>query len=287
VEVAEAAAAAGAVAADGGDERREPFSFVPIGLVRTPFKDRLSAPRQPAAAEGVPGTLELFGGSGYEHALEDLEGFDHLVVLFVFHRNEEEGRGWRPKVLPPRSTKRRGVFATRSPHRPNPIGMSVVELVRVEGLVVHVRNVDMLDESPLLDIKPYVPYADAYPEAKSGWLELDPAPAYEIVWREPARAQAAWLRERGVDLEAKVSEILALGPQPHPYRRIRREGDAMRLAVRDWRVRFRVEGRRVLVESVASGYRPRDLATGTDGTLEAHRAFVALFGASGLAGAAK
>jgi tRNA (adenine37-N6)-methyltransferase len=260
------------------------YSFTPIGVARTPFADRLSAPRQPSAAAGVAGSLELFPGHGYEQALEDLAGFDHLIVLFVFHRNDEEGRAWRPKVLPPRSRTRRGVFATRAPHRPNPIGMSVVELVDVEGLVVSVRNVDMLDGTPVLDLKPYVPYADAYPGATSGWLAMDPRPAYEIEWREPAREQAAWLRRAfGVELEEGVSKVLALGPEPHPYRRIRRDGDAMRLALKEWRVRFRVEGLLVVVESVASGYRPKELATGTGAALEVHRAFVARFGSAGRA----
>jgi tRNA-Thr(GGU) m(6)t(6)A37 methyltransferase TsaA len=257
-----------------------PLSLVPIGVVRTPFAERVSAPRQAALAPHVPGTLVLDKGRDFEHALSDIEGWEYLWVLYWFHGN----LSWRPKVLPPRSRKRRGVFSTRSPHRPNPIGLSVVRLEKVTGLTLHVRGVDMLDGSPLLDIKPYVAYADAFPAARSGWLDrdraapLDPLPGYEVEWSPVATEQAAWLREEhGIDLVASIERVLCLGPEPHPYRRIRVHGGALRLAVKDWRVRFHVEGRRIAVESLATGYRPSQLAEGTL-VLAPHRQFVARFG---------
>jgi tRNA-Thr(GGU) m(6)t(6)A37 methyltransferase TsaA len=133
---------------------KDSYSFAPIGIVRSPFRERVDAPRQSTArdARGVAGTIELFAGHDFEHALSDVDRFDHLWVLFVFHRNVEQGRGWKPKVLPPRSVKRRGLFATRSPHRPNPIGLSVVRLLRVDGLVLHVEDLDILDGTPVLDL---------------------------------------------------------------------------------------------------------------------------------------
>lgn len=262
-----------------------PVTFTPIGFARTPFADRLSAPRQPYAARGVEGTIELFPGRDFEHALEDLEGWDYLWVIFWFHLNKD----WRPKVLPPRSTERRGVFATRSPHRPNPIGISVVKLVEVSGLVVRVSDLDLLDGTPVLDLKPYVPYADAHPRARTGWLEplaeeigedaapvRDPEPGFEVAWSDLAAAQAAWLLdEHGVDLRQPVNAILSLGPQPHPYRRIKRAGEGYRLAVKDWRVQFRVDGRRVLVEAIESGYRPKELLTSQEEAVAIQRDFVA------------
>jgi tRNA-Thr(GGU) m(6)t(6)A37 methyltransferase TsaA len=272
-----------------------PVTFTPIGVIRTPFSDRLSAPRQPYAARGTVGTIELLAGHDFEHALSDLDGWDYLWVLFWFHLNP----GFRPKVLPPRSAgKRRGVFSTRSPHRPNPIGLSVVRLLSVRGLSLQVSDVDMVDGTPVLDLKPYVPYADAYPEARTGWLEplapvdgqgaapapdrgraLDPEPGFEVVWSDLAGAQAAWLWEaHGVDLGPKVDAILSLGPQPHPYRRIKRDGEGFRLAVKDWRVRFRVTGRRVMVESIGTGYRAAELATSEAPAVVIQRAFVARFG---------
>ena len=250
------------------------YLFEPIGVVRSPFTERAEAPRQAAAARDVAGRIELFAGRGFEDALEGLDGWEYAWVVFVFHRNVEEGRGWKPKVQPPRAEAKVGVFATRSPHRPNPIGMSVVRIERVEGLVVHVRDVDVLDGTPVLDLKPYVPYADAYPEARSGWLEArDPRSAWEVTFSAEATAELAWLLERGVDLRASIASVLALGPQPHAYRRIRKHGDGMRLALKDWRVDFAVDEKRILVRGLRSGYRAKQLAT--DPALELHRAFTA------------
>jgi tRNA (adenine37-N6)-methyltransferase len=267
-------------------------TFTPIGVARTPFADRASAPRQPSASREARGTIELFPGRDFEHALEDLEGWDRLWVVFCFHENPPGV--WRPKVLPPRSAgKRRGVFSTRSPHRPNPIGLSVVRLDEVRGLVLHVRDVDMLDGTPVLDLKPYVPYADAFPGARTGWLEplvvdvpagpgaaVDPEPGFAVTWSPLATAQAAWLlEEHGVALAERVNRVLELGPQPHPYRRIKAEGDGFRLAVKDWRVRFRVAGREVTVEAIRSGYRPAELAAPATPEVAVQRAFVERFGA--------
>jgi tRNA-Thr(GGU) m(6)t(6)A37 methyltransferase TsaA len=263
------------------------FTFAAIGVAHTPFTDKASAPRQPQAALDVTGTIELYAAPGIEHALEDLEGWDRIWVVFVFHLVS----GWRPKVLPPRSAgKRRGVFSTRSPHRPNPIGISVVRLDAVEDRVLRVRDVDMVDGTPVLDIKPYVPWVDAHPRARTGWLEplamgdtgdgtpRDPEPGFDVRWSDEARAQADWLRARNIDIADPVARLLSLGPQPHPYRRIRSEGGALRLAYKEWRVRFRVDGRTVTIERITSGYRSRELALGSDERLVVHRVFVATFG---------
>jgi tRNA-Thr(GGU) m(6)t(6)A37 methyltransferase TsaA len=268
-----------------------PITLTPIGLVRTPFVDRVSAPRQPYAARGARGTIELSPGHDYEHALSDLEGWDRLWVVFAFHLNPPGV--WRPKVLPPRSAgKRRGVFSTRSPHRPNPIGLSVVRLEEVRGLSIHVSDVDMIDGTPVLDLKPYVPWADAFPGARTGWLEplaggdveiaapvpRDPEPGFEVRWAPLAAEQAAWLLgAHAVDLREPVERVLTLGPQPHPYRRIKREGEGFRLAVKDWRVRFHVEGRVVTVEAIHSGYRPAELAAPAGPEVAIQRAFVERF----------
>ena len=135
--------------------------FEPIGVVHSPFREKREAPRQGTANGSAEGTIELFSSSGMEHAVCDLEGFERLFLLFHFH----EAKHFRPKVQPPRSSVRRGVLATRSPHRPNPIGLTVVRLWRVEGLRLHVGDLDVIDGTPVLDIKPYVPYADAFPDA--------------------------------------------------------------------------------------------------------------------------
>jgi tRNA-Thr(GGU) m(6)t(6)A37 methyltransferase TsaA len=247
----------------------------PIGYVRSPFRERAEAPRQASAARDARGTIELLPGHDFEHALDDIDAWPYLWVLFWFHLNE----GWRPKVLPPRSEKKRGVFATRAPYRPNPIGLSVVRLERVEGLVLHVSALDMLDATPVLDLKPYVPYADALNDAQGGWLEsgLDPQPGFAVEIAENAARELGYLRDTWhIELEDSIRRVLVLGPQQHAYRRIRRVGDEFVLAVKDFRARFTVDGRRIVVRGILSGYRPRELATNPARELDAHRAFVAM-----------
>lgn len=260
-------------------DRRPKLTLEPIGVLRCDHSTKIEAPRQPAAAEDNVGVIELYPGHNFEHALDDIAGWERLWVIFWFHQNA----GWRPKVLPPRSTTgRKGVFATRSPHRPNPLGLSVLRLDRVEGLSLFVRDVDLLDGTPVLDIKPYVAYSDAFPDAHSGWLEpaQDPKAAYTVEFAPDADAQLEWITARSeLPLRARIVNILTLGPQPHPYRRIRSEADGtLRLAVQDWRVQFTVAGSVVQVLRISSGYRKSQLADGapdTTGAIALHRAFVA------------
>jgi len=136
-----------------------------IGTIHTPFTDSAGMPIQSAGAIGVNGTVEVF--DEYQDGLQDIEGFSHIVLLYVFHRSE----GYNLKVVPFLDAQSRGLFATRAPKRPNPIGLSVVQLDGIENGVLHVRNVDMLDGTPLLDIKPYVPEFDSPSNVRTGWLE--------------------------------------------------------------------------------------------------------------------
>jgi hypothetical protein len=175
------------------------------------------------------------------------------------------------------------VLSTRSPHRPNPLGLSVLRLDRVEGLRLYVRDVDMLEGTPVLDIKPYVPYTDAFPQSASGWLETaDPRPGYDVRFSETAEAQLAWIAARSsLPLRERIAATLGLGPQPHPYRRIRRAGNGkLQLAVQDWRVAFCVTGQTVEVLSLRSGYRAAQLAQPFEDAhdpRQLHREFLARF----------
>jgi tRNA (adenine37-N6)-methyltransferase len=248
------------------DELRRQLTLEPIGYVRTAAATKVEAVRQPSASRGARGRIELLPGKHFEHALCDLIEWQYLWVLFWFDRNE----GWRPKVLPPRSRSgRKGVFATRSPHRPNPLGLSAVRLESVDGLTLTVSGVDMLDGTPVFDIKPYVAYTDAIADAGSGWLAngdapRDPIPAYEVTWDAAAVEQAAWIEVRtGLNLRERATATLALGPEPHPYRRIRREQVGFTLCVKDWRLRFEVEARHVRIASIESGVR-KSLLVRTD-----------------------
>lgn len=150
------------------------FSCQPIAFVRSPYAHRIDAPHQStviagtetqAAAEAIVEFVEGLPAA----AFRDLAGFERIWLVFVFHRSE----GWKAEVRPPRGGGKRSVLATRSPHRPNAIGLSAVELVRVDvdAHALHVRGMDLLDGTPILDIKPYVPYADAFANARAGWID--------------------------------------------------------------------------------------------------------------------
>jgi tRNA-Thr(GGU) m(6)t(6)A37 methyltransferase TsaA len=141
-----------------------PIVFEPIGVIHSPFNDLRDMPIQPPGAAGVSGTVEVF--TPYRAGLADLDGFSHLILLYHFHQS----RGFDLQVVPFMDDRPRGLFATRAPKRPNPIGISIVGLERIEGGVLHIQNVDILDDTPLLDIKPYVPAFDAPGEVRVGWL---------------------------------------------------------------------------------------------------------------------
>ncbi len=152
---------------------RGPFTLSPIGWVSSPYQRRFGTPQQAAAVDSSSdAVLELDPELIPSEALRDLEGVERIWILSFLHRSGT----WGPLVRPPRGPRvRRSLFATRSPDRPNPIGLSAVELTRIEGHRLHVRGVDLLDGTPILDLKPYVPYADAFPGSRAGWIdELGP-----------------------------------------------------------------------------------------------------------------
>ena len=141
------------------------IKYKPIGVIHSPFKEPKGIPIQPAGAQGIDGTVELF--PEYTEGLKDVEGFSHLILIYHFHLSKESPL----KVKPYMDNKMHGVFAMRGPSRPNSIGISIVRLVRVEGNILHIQDIDIVDGTPLLDIKPYVPEFDIREVEKTGWLE--------------------------------------------------------------------------------------------------------------------
>ncbi len=141
------------------------ITFQAIGLIHSPFKDLEGMPIQSASKASGPGRVEIF--SEYRDGLKDLDGFSHIILLYHMHATRE----YSLTVTPFLDTSPRGLFATRAPARPNPIGLSIVKLIRVEGGVLYVDDLDVLDGTPLLDLKPYVPEFDHRPDARIGWLE--------------------------------------------------------------------------------------------------------------------
>jgi tRNA-Thr(GGU) m(6)t(6)A37 methyltransferase TsaA len=139
--------------------------YQPIGIVHSPFQSIEGMPIQPSGAAGTTGTIRI--RSEFAPGLKDLEGFSHIILLYHFH----QVRDYQLQVTPFLDTQSRGVFATRAPKRPNPIGLSIVRLLRVEENILHVENIDVLDGTPVLDVKPYVPEFDRPPAERVGWLE--------------------------------------------------------------------------------------------------------------------
>ncbi len=157
-----------------GAEFPQAITMSPVGVVRSPHQERFGTPKQaPLAADPTQrssetSTVQLFDTVFSPEATDDIAGFDYVWVLSWMHLN----RGWRNKVnVRGDSTNRRGLLATRAPHRPNPLGLSALRLVAVDGLSLHVERCDLLDGTPVLDVKPYVPYADAFPGAEAGWVD--------------------------------------------------------------------------------------------------------------------
>jgi tRNA-Thr(GGU) m(6)t(6)A37 methyltransferase TsaA len=260
-----------------------PLRLRPIGHFHSSSRFPYEARRQGAANETEQtGFIELTRGRQFEQALSDLDGFERVWLIYGFHLNEH----WHPKVMPPRGARiKRGVFATRSPYRPNPIGLSSVELVKIEGLKVHVRGFDLLDGTPIYDIKPYLPYADAFPTAKTGWLEGIEERIVAVEFSPTAEMKLHWLEDHGVsqmrgfiraqlEYEPLDTERKRVTPSPMPEA-------PHRLAYRTWRADFYFDAvlRRVIVENILSGYSATDLETSTDPYADKnlHRAFIAKF----------
>ncbi len=141
------------------------IKYKPIGIIHSPFKEPKGTPIQPAGARDIEGTVEVF--PEYAEGLKDVEGFSHIILIYHFHLS----KGASLKAKPYLDNEERGIFAIRGPRRPNSIGISVVRLVGIEENILHIKDLDIIDGTPLLDIKPYVPAFDIHEVTKTGWLE--------------------------------------------------------------------------------------------------------------------
>jgi tRNA-Thr(GGU) m(6)t(6)A37 methyltransferase TsaA len=234
------------------------LTLQPIGFIRTGKQAKFHARHQPRENEPEESRLELLPDCGYENALRDLEGFSRIWLLWWFHRNDT----WRAQVLPPRGpAQRRGVFATRSPHRPNPLGFTPVLLLRIDRLRLILGPCDLVDGTPVFDIKPYVPAYDAFPDATNGWIgEVDALlarpPQFSVVFASYAQTQIDWLRDGWqIDFTERLVELLSRDPSPHRTRRITKRGAArFELGCGGWRALFSVHQQVVSVDALEPGY---------------------------------
>ncbi len=228
----------------------------PIGVIRSVFKEKFGIPRQPGLAEEARATLEILPPYDRPEAFRGLEAFSHVWIVFVFHECLRED--WRPTVRPPRlgGNQRLGVFATRSTFRPNPIGLSPVRLERIdctEGTVrLHLSGVDLLDGTPVLDIKPYLPYADVIEGARGGFAEEAPGPKLAVVFAPEALAKCTALAVDYPGLPRLIEQVLAADPRP-AYAGAGQGERVYGIKLLDFDLRFRIEGATAVVLDLARG----------------------------------
>lgn len=194
------------------------MTLEPIAITHSPWRQKFAIPRQPNLVPEAEGELHFLETFADPNSLRGIEQFSHLWLVFLFH--ETAAQGWNPTVAPPRlgGTERVGVFATRSMYRPNPIGLSVVEFAGIEQrgkqLILKVRGLDLLDGTPILDIKPYLPYADALPEARGGFADAAPGRMLEVHFTAEARAQLEFWQQAHPQLKVLITKVLRQDPRP-------------------------------------------------------------------------
>lgn len=228
------------------------YNFNSIGTIHSCYKEKFGIPRQPALVNS-PATIEIHNSYSNEDAFRELETFSHIWVIFVFH--EITNKNWKATVRPPRlgGNQRIGVFASRSMFRPNPIGLSVVELKNVErsgnNIILNIMGGDFLDLTPVLDIKPYISYADSIDTSLSGYATEKPAIKFNVIFSLDAKNEIERVREKYPQIERIIIEVLQLDPRPayQEYKNIKKE---FSIKLYDYDVNWKTEGENILVTSL-------------------------------------
>jgi tRNA-Thr(GGU) m(6)t(6)A37 methyltransferase TsaA len=223
------------------------MNIEPIGILHSCFKEKFAIPRQAGLVQSATATLELLPPYNVREALRGIEEFSHLWIVFVFHESITEK--FQPTVRPPRlgGNRRVGVFATRSPFRPNPIGLSAVELKKVSGTSLELAGGDFLDGTPVLDIKPYIPYADAIPDAHGSFANTAPEAPNTVSFAADAEAVFRTLEKAQQRL---INDVLGYNPRP-AYQ----ADDPDRIfgtALFDLEIKWKHDGNRVAVVSIGT-----------------------------------
>jgi len=192
------------------------FNF--IGRINSPYKEKFAIPRQPGLVSAAKGSITLINQANNEELVRGLEQFSHLWLLFIFHGTQQQG--WKPLVRPPRlgGNKKLGVLATRSTFRPNPIGMSVVKLDKIEQInkeiIIHISGLDLLDQTPIVDIKPYIPYSDSIEDAEAGFAQIEPDKLLKVIYSIKAKQDISKYQSEYADLAMFIEQVLSQDPRP-------------------------------------------------------------------------
>ncbi len=229
------------------------YSLDVIGVIHSCYREKFGIPRQPGLVQTVTATLELLSPYNRPETVKGLEGFSHIWVSFLFH-GVEPGK-WSPTVRPPRlgGNERVGVFASRSTHRPNPLGLSVVQLGAIEAdgnsVKLHLIGADLLDGTPVVDIKPYIPYVDSIPDARSGFADGAPQPMLQVSFSPETELQLKQQLGRYPRLRQQIAESLAYDPRP-AYRAQKEQKSRGGVRFFDFDVQFEIKGDRLLVTAI-------------------------------------
>ena len=200
------------------NKQTQTFQFNSIGTIESPYKEKFAIPRQPNLVSAAKGRLVLLGEANNAELVRDIEQFSHLWLLFIFHGTQEQG--WKPLVRPPRlgGNKKKGVLATRSTFRPNPIGMSVVKLDKVtvdnKNTVLHISGLDLLDGTPIVDVKPYVPYSDSITDANGGFAQQQPQANLTVEFSHQAQTDLSKYKQFDDNLALLIEQVLMQDPRP-------------------------------------------------------------------------
>lgn len=233
------------------------FVFHPIGIVHSCFTEKFGIPRQPGLVTAARATLEILPPYDRDEAFRGIDDFSHLWIVFVFHGID--AKKWQSTVRPPRlgGNTRIGVFATRSGFRPNPIGISCVTLEgirRVRGtLCLELSGIDLLDQTPVLDIKPYLPYADSISDAKGGYAAEPPRSSISIEFSNRARVACAQAEKTHPGFTEMVIQVLRADPRP-AYMESRSDRTEFGLRLYDRNIRWTIHSGTIVVDSIGSAH---------------------------------
>ncbi|KGJ92871.1 tRNA (N6-threonylcarbamoyladenosine(37)-N6)-methyltransferase TrmO [Colwellia psychrerythraea] len=230
---------------DDSPQEMQSFNFDAIGVIESPYQEKFAIPRQPNLVSAAKGKVVLIGAANNAELVRDIEQFSHLWLLFVFHGTQAQG--WKPLVRPPRlgGNVKTGVLATRSTFRPNPIGMSVVKLDKVTTVnkqtILHISGLDLLNGTPIVDIKPYVPYSDAIIDANAGFAQTQPNADLSVRFSQQAQNDLSAHFDEYSELSLLIEQVLAQDPRP-AYKQGKSDDKIYGMSLYDLNITWQVSG---------------------------------------------